>query len=194
MNFLFHICDAFNRTSMRLQDKYLGNKYAQKLGQTFWMKHERVFLGSSTIRRIPAHYMRPSDLNLGMDSICTHHMMRNMYPGHYDTLVLYIGANDLFLSDSNIKIASNIVNILNSYTSNQTPTQNLVYIPIIMSTYQLLTQKMERIRHINAFVSSRAPPSVKIVDLPVFASDDFVLDQLHLSETGYEKLMKTINQ
>lgn len=149
---------------------------------------DRVLLGSSTIARLG---QVDGCVNLGVESLCTHHMLVNtkaLAQLHPTVAVLYVGVNDTIFETPSSTIAANIAAIVRTVNAPHT-----VYVPIILSPYQrhLGDERCAYIERINRETTSVLPLDVTVV-APSFEDDEFNYDMLHLNTVGEAHLLREI--
>lgn len=191
-----YIVDRYLRVNSEFHDRLLVDKLAD-LYATTPSKPDVLMVGSSTIARFPMDLLPTNCTNLGMDWISTHHVLKNVgviSEVMAQTIILYVGVNDMTLRTPAQCIAINIRNIVDALPESVV---RVLYIPIIKSRYQksLGPMRSAHIDNINSRVHdaiSHDPRVLFIEHNGLFGLKDFQLDGLHLSRKGYGKLSERI--
>lgn len=195
MNRYIHIAiRRWIRVHSEFIDKSLYVRLERKLDERS-SKHKRVMLGSSTIARMPSNIAGETYVNFGVEALCSHHLVQHLSllnELRADVVILYVGVNDLTLNIPPQSIADNINAIVEALGR-----ARVVYIPIIESVYQTVLgeKRCEYLQRVNTAVSGSLIEHTNVTFVhPPFEGPDFSYDGLHLSKSGYVKLVNAVSQ
>ena len=186
---VYVIVSRWLRFHSELMDRTIGLRLEKKLAE--YAGHAKVMLGSSTIA-----YMSVLDddyINLGVPSLCTHHLMRYLDVLHdmqVEQLVFYAGINDTIINTPPITVAHNTRDVIRAIDA-----VDVLYIPLIESPYQRSVGKdrLEYIRAINRAVKEALADFHNVVLLrPKFGDEMFRFDRLHLNKQGNAHMRQSI--
>ena len=184
------------RMNSELMDRSIGHRFARKLQSHLALRdpNRRIMLGSSTISWMPNVFETRIFANLGVPSLCTHHMIHRLDLVRMlraEVVLLYIGINDTIFHTPADVVARNIGTILEAISA-----KRVIYIPLIESAYQqhLGDTRCTYIREINAMVERELAfrPNVTTIDVS-FDVDEFGFDGLHLNENGNAHLARVVS-
>ena len=149
---------------------------------------DTLIIGSSTVRGlkgctsfdlIGVDWMKASELEDALVRVRPTMRIKHTF--------VYIGVNDLIFDDTPLQIADHIKRVCRLIAEFS---ENVHYIPIIVSPFQVLRRQEERIKAINSEVARDYPSFSKIQ----FTLTDFKNDLLHLNHRGNTKLRKAIER
>ena len=147
-----------------------------------------LMIGSSTVRGlkgctsfdlIGVDWMKSNELEVALVKARPTMQIKHTF--------VYIGVNDLIFDETPLQIAEHIKRVCRLIMEFS---ENVYYIPIIISPFQVLRRQEKRIATINAEVAREYPSLFKID----FTLTDFKSDMLHLNRKGNTKLGLSIER
>ena len=186
-----YVASRWMRLKSEFEDKALALEFARRV-ENFDGASPYLLLGSSTVARMPASPCGLPFANLGVESLCTHHMVASidkLARFVFDAVFLYAGVNDMIVGTSAAVVADNLERVVVSLRA-----ERCLVMPIVESPYQtaLGATRLKYLREINEATRQRLEGRVEWVIAPEFETADFSADLLHLNERGYERLMERL--
>ena len=184
------VASRWLRLKNEFEDKALAVEFSRAVERVD-ESATHLLLGSSTIARMPNAACNLPFVNLGVESLCTHHMVASiskLKEHAFDAVFLYVGVNDMIVGASPSSVATNLAVIVSTLRA-----RRWVAMPIIESPYQIAlgAARLVYLRQINVEMRNALGSRVEWIT-PQFATDEFSMDMLHLNDRGYARLLANL--
>lgn len=184
------VASRWLRLKNEFEDKALAVEFLRAVERVDGSE-THLLLGSSTIARMPKAACNLPFVNLGVESLCTHHMVTSiskLKEHAFDVVFLYVGVNDMIVGASPSSVATNLDVIVSTLR-----VRRLIAMPIVESPYQIAlgAARLAYLRQINAEMCNVLGSRAEWIS-PEFAADDFSMDMLHLNDQGYARLLAAL--